>query len=139
MDDITLTKAICQILATANAWAWQPTGPAYTSGQVGIFYGAIGAAPDRAVGVTLYGDTDELETGLAVRRVQIRHRGAKGAPDGADTLAAATFSALQGLSRTAGISLANRVLVARLGADGNARQERADSYQIILDNPEASA
>lgn len=138
MDDVTLTKTVCQLLATANAWAWQPTGPAYTASQVGIFYGPLGAAPDRAVGVTLYGDSDELETGLAVRRVQIRHRGAKGDPAGADTLAAATFSALQGLSRTAGISLAVRVNVARLGADGNARQERADSYQLIIDNPEAT-
>lgn len=138
MDDVTLTQTVCALLADANGWAWRPSGPAYTQAEIGLFYGALGSTPDRAVGVTLYGDADDLETGLAVRRVQIRHRGPVGASQGADELAAATFSALQGLARTAGISLVNRVLVARLGADANARQERADSYQIIVDNPEVA-
>jgi hypothetical protein len=138
MDDVALTKAVCQVLADRNGWAWRPAGPPYTATEVGVFYGALGATPDRAVGVTLYGGEDELQNGLAVRRVQVRHRGARGRPDGADELASRTFTALQGLARVAGISLATRVLVARLGADENDRQERADSYQIILDNPEAS-
>lgn len=138
MDDVTLTQVVCQVLAAHTGWAWRPTG-AYTGTEVGVFYGPIGAAPDRAVGVTLYAGDDELETGLTVRRVQVRYRGAPRDPAGADRLADAGFAALQGLTRTSGLSLVTRVLVARLGTDSNARQERADSYQIIVDNPEASS
>lgn len=136
MDDVTVTTTLCEILAARTGWAWQPTGPAYTSGQVALFYGPIGATPDRAVGVTLYTGTDELENGLAVRRAQVRYRGAVGDPAGADRLADAGFEALQGLARVSGLSLVTRVLVAQLGTDKNARQERADSYQIVIDNQE---
>jgi hypothetical protein len=103
-----------------------------------VFYGPIRPSPDRAVGVRLYQGDDDLVTGLAVRRVQLRFRGAPGVPDDADALASATFRALQGLTRTAGISLVRRVLVAPLPDDANARAQRADSYQITLDNSEVS-
>lgn len=139
MDDVALTKVVCEVLATRNGWAWRPAGPGYTADEVGVFYGPLGTSPDRAVGVALYTADDDVRTGLAARRVQVRHRGARGRPDGADELASLTFTALQGLARVAGIALASRVLVAHLGADENGRQERADSYQIILDNPEASS
>ena len=46
MDDVTVVITLCQILANSAGWAWQPTGPAYTSAQVGIFYGSIGVAPE---------------------------------------------------------------------------------------------
>lgn len=139
MDDVTLTKTVCQVLADGTGWAWRPDGPAYTADEIGVFYGALGPAPDRAAGVTAYWADDELQTGLRVRRVQLRLRGDRGRPDGADELAGAAFAALHGLARVAGLSLVTRVLVAHLGADDNARQERADSYQIVLDNPEASS
>lgn len=137
MDTRTLTTTVCELLASTAGWAWRPTGPAYTGAEVGVFYGPLGAAPDRAVGVSAYSADDDLQTGLAVRRVQIRHRGTRDRPDGADELADATFAAMHGLVRVAGLLLVTRVLVAPMGADENSRQERADSYQIILDNPEA--
>lgn len=139
MDDVAVTKALCQVLAARTGWAWRPDGPAYTSAEVGVVYGALPASPDRAVAVTVYWADDELQTGLAVRRAQLRFRGGRGRPDGADELAGVAFTTLHGLARVAGLSLVTRVLVAHLGADDNARQERADSYQIVLDNPEASS
>jgi hypothetical protein len=137
VDDATLTTTICQLLADANGWAWRPDGPAYSPAEVGLYYGPVDTTPDRAVGVAVYAADDDLSTGLAERRVQVWHRGAKAHPGGADELAGATFSALQGIARISGIALARRFQIARMGTDGNARTQRADSYLITLDNPEA--
>lgn len=137
MSDDELVTAICQHLATALGSPWP--GP-YTSSQVGVFYGPISTAPDRAVGVTLYSATEDLPADgypMQWRRVQVRLRGARNVPNGADALASQVKTALSALSRTAGINNTQRVLVAPLGADGNGRTERADSYSITLDNPEA--
>lgn len=132
MDDATLVKTICQLLADRGVGAWQPTGPAYTAGQIGIFYGPIQPTPDRAIGATLYATEDDVASGPAVRYVQLRFRGARGAVDGADTLAAAAFAALHATHHTAGLARARRVSSAHLGADDTGRQERTDNYQIIL-------
>lgn len=136
MDDAEVTKAVCRVLAERTGWRWaldglNPTAAAW------LFYGPIGASPDEAIGVTVYGGTDDLVDGLMTRRVQLMHRGKKNDPAGADTLAGVSFVALHGLSRTAGINTAFRRSWARLGPDGNGRQERSDNYQIILDNTEA--
>jgi hypothetical protein len=142
VDDVTLTKTVCQVLADRTPWAWRPDGPSYAADEIGIHYGALPPEPDQAVGVSLYYIDDPRpgdDAAVQLRRVQIRMRGERGALDGADELAQVTFTALHRLTRTAGLSLVTRVLVAHLGADENDRQERADSYQIILDNPEASA
>jgi len=139
MDDTTLTITLAQLLADGTGWPWRPTGPAYDPSEVGIYYGAIAPAPDQGVGLRVYYADDPHPVGVRVRRVQLRFRGARNDPASADTLAAAAFTALHGLARVAGLSLVTRVLVAQLGTDESARQERADSYQIILDNPEASS
>lgn len=135
MDDDELTIRICDLLAEIPEWAWKPNGPAYTAAEVGIFYGTILAAPDRAVGVRVYGGTDG---DVAMRRVQLRFRGAKQSVNSADQLAGAAKRHLHMLARRSLISLAIRTSFSPLGADSNAREERADNYQIILDNPEAS-
>lgn len=140
MDTQQLVATVATILADAHTdWAWQPDGPAYTASQVGIFYGAIGADPDRAIGITPYVTQDDHVTTLAIRRVQLRFRGAPRNPNGADALADAAFHTLQGLARVAGLNLVTRESSAPLGADANDRQERTDNYQIILDNPEATS
>jgi hypothetical protein len=136
VDDVELTKTICAALGGIPGWEWRPTGPAYTSAEVGVFYGAIGPKPDRAVGVRVYGATDERD-GPAWRRVQIRFRGADGNAAGADELAGQAFPVLTELSRQGGISGIRRESVAPLGADGNRREQRTDNYIIILDNQEA--
>ena len=138
MDTTEVTMAVCALLDAANVGEWRPAGPAYTAGEVGIFYGPILAAPDRAIGVTCYIQTDDIETGRADRYVQVRFRGAKSAPNGADILADAAFTALHGVYQVSGISRITRTSTAPVGADDNGRQERVDNYQLILDNPEAT-
>lgn len=135
MDDDELTVRVCELLGEITGWAWRPSGPAYVADEVGIFYGTIRDVPDRAVGVRVYGGSDDE---FGIRRVQLRFRGGKHAVDGADKLAAQAFSHLHMLARRSLISLATRTSFGPLGSDSNAREERADNYQIILDNPEAS-
>lgn len=137
MDTRTLIETLAQVLADRAGWQWRPNGPAYTDGEVGITYGALPDGPDAAVGITAYWSDDDLATSLAVRRVQLRFRGPRRSRAGADDLADAAFAVLQGLARVAGLNLVFRVQMAHLGADENDRQERTDSYEIILDNLEA--
>lgn len=137
MDDDVLVQRVCSLLGDAGVGEWRPTGPDYAADEVGVHYGAIPAGPDQGIGVAMYYSEDPWPVGVNVRRVQLRLRGARDDVSGADRLAADCFTALQGLARVAGFSLVTRVLVAQLGTDSNNRSERADSYQIILDNPEA--
>lgn len=135
MKDSTLTQNICTLLGEIPGWKW---GTGYTSADVGVFYGAIKPDPDRAVGVRVYQAEDDIQTGLAQRRAQVRYRGEKNNPAGADDLADEGFAVLQGLSRTAGINGISRESIGYLGADTNGREERTDNYLITLDNAEAS-
>lgn len=137
MDDVTLTTLICAQLGQLPGWEWRPNGPEYTAAEVGIFYGPIGAAPDLAVGVRLYGATDERLEHYGWRRVQLRLRGARGQPQGADKLAGPALAAMEGLSRKGGISGVSRQSMTPLGADANGREERTENYIITLDNMEA--
>lgn len=139
MDTTTVVTSVNQILAAAGVGVWRPTGPAYLATEVGIVYGPLPAAPDRAIGVTCYTQTDNPENGLADRYVQVRCRGAKGLPNGADLIADAVFAALHGIYRTHGFARVVRTSTAPLGADTNARQERTENYHISLDNPEATS
>lgn len=138
MDDDVLTRVICERLAGAGVGVWRPAGPAYTAAETGIFYGALGATPDRALAVAVYLPVDDVETGIALRYLQVRSRGPRNLPDGADVLAGAVFRALHGTYPRGGIARITRTSAARLGADGNSRQERTDNYLVILDNPEAT-
>ena len=135
MDDGELTRVICERLAAAGVGVWRPAGPAYTATGTGIFYGSLGATPDRALAVAVYLPVDDIRTGLSLRYLQVRSRGPRGTPDGADTLAGAVFDALHGTYPRGGIARITRTSAARLGADGNSRQERTDNYLIVLDNP----
>ncbi len=138
VDDSTLTKTICELLGVLPGWAWRPTGPAYTKHEVGIYYGAIPATPDRAIGVRVYAAEDNDLEHLRGRRVQLRLRGRPRVVDDADKLGSLAHTALNGLSRVGGISGIRRISMAPLGADSNGREERTENYLIILDNPEAS-
>lgn len=138
MDTSTLTTTVATILAArTTTMVWRPDGPDYADAETGIYYGRLAPTPDRGVGITTYAATDDLETFLAVRRIQLRFRGPRGDRAGADDIADAAFAVLQGLARVAGLNLVSRVSTAHLGADENDRQERTDSYQITIDNTEA--
>jgi len=138
MDTTEVTYAVAQILAEADVGQWRPTGPGYAPAEVGIYYGPIHASPDRAIGVTVYTQTDDVVTGLQDRYVQVRCRGAKGQPNGADLIADAAFEALHGVYHHLGFARVTRTSTAPLGADENGRQERTDNYRVIIDNSEAS-
>lgn len=132
MNDADLTEYIAYVLATAALGAWRPAGPVYAASETGIFYGAIGASPDRAIGVTVYATDDDLVTGKASRWVQLHFRGSPNAPRSADDMAGAAFDALHGRHHAGAVSRFIRTSSAPLGADANGRQERSDNYQIIL-------
>lgn len=133
MDDVVLTKLLCQVLGTIPGWAWLD----HAGAGVGVFYGAIGSEPDRAVGVRLYdiADADDVRG----RRAQFRFRGSPWDRASADALADEAERVLTSLVRFQGISGVVRESFARLGADESGRDERADNYTITLDNEEASA
>lgn len=137
MGDSTLVKLLAQILADAGVGVWRPDGPDYGPDELAIHYGPLADTPHRGIGITAYLPTDDLENGLAVRRVQLLFRGAPDVPDGADEISDAAFQVLHGRTPSRGLSTIRRISVAQFGADGNRRLERADNYQITLDNPEA--
>ncbi len=135
MTDRDLTIALCELLAEELGWSWSLTEP-YPAGAVGLFYGSIGDAPDRAVGVRVYGGSDP-RVRAPTRSVQLLLRGRPGEPDGADALADAAFGVLHKTLRRRGILAGQRSYFGPLGADANGREERADNYEIHLDNMEA--
>ena len=135
MTDRDLTIALCELLAEELGWSWSLTEP-YPAGAVGLFYGSIGDTPDRAVGVRVYGGSDP-RVYAPTRSVQLLLRGRPGEPDGADALADAAFGVLHKTLRCRGILAGQRSYFGPLGADANGREERADNYEIHLDNMEA--
>lgn len=135
MTDRDLTIALCELLAEELGWSWSLTEP-YPAGAVGLFYGSIGDTPDRAVGVRVYGGSDP-RVHAPTRSVQLLLRGRPGEPDGADALADAAFGVLHKTLRRRGILAGQRSYFGPLGADANGREERADNYEIHLDNMEA--
>jgi len=137
VNDRDLTIAVCELLGELPGWSWSTTGT-YPSGRVGVFYGAIPDAPDMAVGVRVYGGTDDPEVYAPTRNVQLLVRGGRNLPDSADQLAGLAFLLLQGRMRTGGINHIHRTSFGPLGADGNGREERADNFTITLDNLEVS-
>lgn len=140
MNTSALITTIAELLATAGVGAWRPAGPAYTATETAITYRALPAAPDRAIAVAAYDNVDDPVTGTAVRFVQLRVRGRAERIADADDLADFAFGVLHDRHQPApGIARILRTSTVPLGADGNARQERSDNYQIILDNPEALA
>jgi hypothetical protein len=144
LNDVELTKLVCALLGEIPGWDWHDSDEdlpdaepyVYARDVVGVFYGPISDTPDKAAGVTVYGSTDERH--LSWRRVQIRLRGDRGRPNGADALSAPSFELLQGLT-IPGIADISRLSMAPAGVDQNRRNERTENYIIILDNQETLA
>lgn len=136
MDDAALTLALCEMLGEVPGWHWTPTTQT-PAGMVGVFYGDMPDTPDRAIGVRVYGGTDDPVVYQPARSVQLRIRGARGDKDDADRIAGFAFALLQGRCRVRGISWVQRDTFGPLGADKNGREERSENYTVFLDNPEA--
>lgn len=134
MKDSQLKTRLCEILGTIDDFAWNPTTP-YAGDDVAVFFGAIDDAPDRAVGVRLYGGSDDDD--LKARKAQIWVRGARGVRGSADDIADAVFVRFDKLSREGGILGIRRESMSDQGADDSDRDLRAENYTITLDNEEA--
>lgn len=137
MDDATLTRRLGAIIGRIPTFAWHPDGGAPSTSEIGVYYGKIPDRPDRAVGIRVYGDPDVPD--LSVRRVQLRVRGSRRRPDGADVIADVLHAVLHERPRGDGISVIRRISFALLGADTSDREERSENYLITLDNLEASS
>ncbi len=135
MDDAAVTTALCELLGQVPGWHWSTT-TAPPAGSVGIFYGDIPDSPDRAIGVRVYGGTDNPLVYEPERSVQLRIRGARDDKDDADRIAGFAFALLQGRSRIKGLSWIQRETFGPLGADTNGREERTENYTVQLDNVE---
>lgn len=135
MDDAAVTLALCEMLGQVPGWHWSTTTAA-PAGAVAIFYGDINDSPDRAIGVRVYGGSDDPEVYQPTRSVQLRIRGARNDKDDADQIAGFAFALLQGRSRVRGLSWIQRDTFGPLGADKNGREERSENYTVFLDNPE---
>lgn len=136
MTDAEVTRALCGLLGALSGWKYdEDPGTGYDETDVRVTYGSVQDWPDQGVGVRVY-DGDDPEN-LTVRRAQLRFRGNRDRPDGADELADAAFAQLHGLVRVAGINTLTRISFGPLGADVNGREERTDNYEVILDNTEA--
>lgn len=134
MDDDELTTTVCEALEAGNAGVFTTSA---TDDQVQIVYGDVTAAGvDRAIGVTVYNGLDELTEGPPIRFVQLRIRGKARDRRSANQIAGVAKGILHGLVSTGGIFLSERVSFARLGADGNGRDERTENYQMTLHPPE---
>lgn len=136
MDDATLTLKLCEILGGLDGFEWSDDADVvYAPDSIGVFYGAVGDAPDRAIGVRIYGTPDQPF--VKRRRVQLWVRGARRDRAGADRIADAAFARLDKLSREGGILGARRESMSPQGADDNDREQRSENYTITLDNEEA--
>lgn len=137
-DDAPLTRWLCERLGEIDGWVWADnTDHTYAHDDTRIMYGRLAGTPDAGVGVRVYGGTDDEETDTKTRRVQIRYRGERGRPDGADIRADAGFKRLRRLFREGVISEVTRQSFSPSAADSNQREERTDNYLIHFDNPEA--
>ncbi|MFE9232053.1 minor capsid protein [Cellulosimicrobium funkei] len=136
MNDADLARVLCELLGEVPGWHWHPTA-APPAGAVGIFYGDIPETPDRAIGVRVYGGTDDPVVYQPTRQAQLRIRGARGDLTDADRIAGFAFALLQGRTRVRGISRIERDYFGPLGADTNGREERSENYTVRLDNVEA--
>lgn len=135
MDDATLTTTLCEILGELDGFTWDPDADIYAADTIGVYYGRISDAPDRGIGIRVYGTPDE--PWVRIRRVQIWVRGARRERDSADRIADAVHARLDKLSREGGICGARRESMTALGADDTDREQRSENYTITLDNEEA--
>ncbi len=137
MDDAALTIWLCEQLGEIEGWQWWPEPEPYPADIVGVNVGAIPADVGRAVGVRIFGGTDDEVTGTKTRRAQVRFRGDHGDPLGANALADAAFTRFRRLMREGVVSTIIRTSFAPSGESETGREERTDSYLIIFDNEEA--
>jgi hypothetical protein len=136
VKDSTLKVRLAEILGSIPGFAWSADED-YPSDVIGVFVGSIPDAPDRAVGIRLYGDGGGDDPDVTERKAQAWVRGARGERLSADDIADAVFDRFDKLSREGGILRTSRESMSDMGADANDRERRSENYLITLDNEEA--
>lgn len=125
---------VAKRLHAQSVAVWRATG-AYSAGERAITLKALPSSPDEAVAVSVYDVEDDLRLPHVLVYVQLRFRGSDASRTSVDDFADAAFSALHGARFAAGdrsVQQCRRLSVAPLGGDDNARQERADNYELVL-------
>jgi hypothetical protein len=133
-----LLDGIAQRLEDADIGTFNPTGAGYTTGQVGIVFDVVPAAPDKVLVLTVYGATDDPTLSDSELSLQVRVRGTRD-PRTAYDLDDAAFDVLQNLPRTAlggtTVEAAWRTSAAYMGVDSNGRHERVSNYRLRIHRP----
>ncbi|GII98389.1 hypothetical protein CLV28_0712 [Sediminihabitans luteus] len=136
-----LEAGLAEHLAAAGLGVWRPTGPAYTTAEVGIVTGRVPTAPDRVIVINAYNVTSGLLSHVTLG-LQIKVRGPKSAdPRPAQDLTDAIYDRLHGARdlTLAGIPVALlwRQSWAWLGPDANGRDETTSNYYAETAHPSA--
>jgi hypothetical protein len=135
----TFMDGVAQYLENSDVGVFHSSGVAYTANQVGIFFDAVPASPDRVIVLTGYAATDDPTQPETVLSLQVRVRGPRQDPRIAYELDDAAFDALQNLPRShiGGTTVAGiwRASSAYMGVDANGRHERVSNYTIRLHRP----
>lgn len=132
MKDSELIQAMRQVAAARGLGVIRDDGSVYLPDETALFYGPIGATPDRAVGFTRYSGTSvqTYDGDRGPRLVQARIRGDVHMPASADDLADDVDAVFRRLTRVAGISSRWASGPLPLGADGNHRTELTINYLV---------
>ncbi len=135
-----LVEGLCQWLHDEGFGVYRPDS-AYQSGERAIVVRAFSPAPDWAVAVALYQVDDATTLPNITVTVQLRFRAPADQPntavdEWADQVAGHLHFKHNFTAGTVHVSRARRVLVAPMGADDSGREERADSYELIVSSPQ---
>lgn len=132
-----LLDGIAQLIQGAGLATYSTSG-VYTAGQTGIFFKAVNPTPDRIVGLTAYGVTDNPSMPTATLGVQVRVRGTQD-PRDVDELGDAIYNLIHGLVHvqfgSVQVDQILRVSSITLGQDLSKRWERADGYYVDVGVP----
>lgn len=138
MKTSTVTLALCQWLADNDFGIYRPNTP-YQKNERAITVRRLPTAPEWALAVAPYGLDEDLVLPNRLINVQLRFRTGKGQPlttvdDWADDVAEALHMRHRFNMGGLHVQRAVRTIIAPLGADENGREERADSYALLLMN-----
>lgn len=127
-----LRRGLAEYLAANGVGTWRESSP-YLPDEKAITLRDLPDAPDTALAVEVYDISDDVVLPDQEVRVQLL---ARGRGDAADDMADTAFGVLHGahhfMAGTVKVGSARRISSAPLGADDNGREERADSYALVL-------
>lgn len=141
VDDVEtdLLEGLATYLAAQGVATYRQPGDPYLPDETAIMLGDLTPAPDRQIGLTIYGSQDSITENYSRYRVQIYMRGVPNDSQDANHLARDTFNAIQSLTSqqwgTAWLIQAFRNTFIPQGTDANLRAERADNYLLDVNSP----